>query len=64
MTLTPTDMLAIQSAIDAYENRFPHAPSPTAAEALAWQAGNPWNRLLIWWQVVVTPRGKPVLFPK
>lgn len=38
MALTPTDMLKIQSAIDAYERRYPRRPSPTAAEALAWQA--------------------------
>jgi len=38
MALTPTDMLKIQSAIDAYEKRFPHKSSPTAVEALAWQA--------------------------
>jgi hypothetical protein len=38
MALTPTDMLKIQSAIDAYENKFPRRPSPTAVEALAWQA--------------------------
>jgi hypothetical protein len=31
-------MLKIQSAIDAYEKKFPRKPSPTAAEALAWQA--------------------------
>ena len=38
VSLTPTDMLKIQSAIDAYEKRFPNRRSPTAAEALAWQA--------------------------
>jgi hypothetical protein len=31
-------MLEIQSAIDAYERKFPRKPSPSAAEALAWQA--------------------------
>jgi hypothetical protein len=31
-------MLKIQSAIDAYEKKYPRKPSPTAAEALAWQA--------------------------
>jgi hypothetical protein len=36
-------MLKIQSAIDAYEKKFPRKPSPTAAEALAWQAGK-WKR--------------------
>jgi hypothetical protein len=39
MTLTPTDVFAIQGAIDAYEKRFPRRPSPSAAEALVWQAG-------------------------
>jgi hypothetical protein len=39
MTLTRTDVFAIQAAIDAYENRFPRMPSPSAEEALAWQAG-------------------------
>lgn len=56
MTLTPSDMLAIQSAIDAYESRFPHRPSPSAEEALAWRAGSPSDRLLLWWKVVVAPR--------
>jgi hypothetical protein len=59
MTLSPSDMLAIQSAIDRYERRFPDKPSPTAAEALAWRSGTPWDRLLIWWRVVVMPRMKP-----
>lgn len=39
MTLTRTDVFAIQGAIDDYESRFPRRPSPSAAEALAWQAG-------------------------
>jgi hypothetical protein len=39
MTLTRTDVFAIQAAIDAYENRFPRRPSPSAEEALLWQAG-------------------------
>jgi len=39
MTLTPTDMFSIQAAIEAYEKRFPHRPSPSAEEALSWQAG-------------------------
>jgi hypothetical protein len=39
MTLTRTDVFAIQGAIEAYEKRFPRWPSPSAAEALAWQAG-------------------------
>src|ERR1700677_2637941 len=63
MTLTPSDMLAIQSAIDAYENRFPHRPSPSAEEALAWRAGSPFERLLLWWKVVVAPRITPASLP-
>jgi hypothetical protein len=39
MTLKPTDMLEIQSAIDEYEKRFPRRPEPTAEEALAWRLG-------------------------
>jgi hypothetical protein len=39
MVLTPTDILKIQSAIDRYEKRFPGRPSPSAEDALAWQAG-------------------------
>jgi hypothetical protein len=39
MTLTRTDVFAIQGAIDAYEKRFPRRPSPSATEALVWQAG-------------------------
>jgi hypothetical protein len=46
MTLTPTDMVMIQSAIDRYEKTFPRKPSPSAAEALAWQAGKHGNELL------------------
>ena len=64
MTLSPSDMLAIQSAIDRYERRFPDRPSPTAEEALAWRVGTPWDRLLIWWHVVVMPRIRPAWFPK
>lgn len=64
MTLTPSDMLAIQSAIDAYENRFPHRPSPSAEEALAWRVGSPFVRLLLWWNVVVAPRIRPASLPK
>jgi hypothetical protein len=48
MALTPTDMLKIQSAIDAYERKFPHKPSPTAVEALAWQAARRGRR----WRLV------------
>jgi hypothetical protein len=46
MTLTPSDILEIQSAIDGYEKRFPRKPSPSVAEALAWRLGTrePGNR--------------------
>lgn len=39
MALTATDILKIQSAIDAYEKKFPRRASPSAEEALAWRAG-------------------------
>jgi hypothetical protein len=39
MSMTPRDILEIQSAIDRYEKKFPRKPSPTPAEALAWKAG-------------------------
>jgi hypothetical protein len=39
MTLTPSDILEIQSAIDRYEKKFPRRPSPSVAEALAWRQG-------------------------
>jgi hypothetical protein len=39
MAFTQTDVFAIQGAIEAYEKRFPRRPSPSAAEALVWQAG-------------------------
>jgi hypothetical protein len=39
MTLTPTDILQIQYAIDRYEKKFPRKPPPSAEDALAWQAG-------------------------
>jgi hypothetical protein len=39
MTLKPTDMLEIQSAIDAYERKFPRRPAPSAELALAWRLG-------------------------
>jgi hypothetical protein len=47
MTLTPADMLSIQHAIDLYEKKFPHKPSPSAEVALAWLASRrgrgPWR---------------------
>jgi hypothetical protein len=39
MTLKPTDMLEIQSAIDAYERKFPQRPEPSATMALKWRLG-------------------------
>ena len=39
MSLRPTDMLQIQSAIDDYEKKFPRRPAPTAEQALAWRFG-------------------------
>jgi hypothetical protein len=39
MTLRPTDMLVIQSAIDDYERKYPRRPAPTAEVALAWRVG-------------------------
>jgi hypothetical protein len=39
MTLKPTDMLAIQTAIDEYERKYPRRPVPSAEEALAWRMG-------------------------
>jgi len=41
MTLRPTDMLEIQSAIDEYERKFPGRPAPSAELALAWRLGKP-----------------------
>jgi hypothetical protein len=39
MTLRPTDMLEIQSAIDEYERKFPGRAAPSAEDALAWRLG-------------------------
>lgn len=39
MTLRPTDMLVIQSAIDDYERKYPRRPAPSAEVALAWRLG-------------------------
>ena len=39
MTLRPTDMLEIQSAIDEYERKYPRRPAPSAEVALAWRLG-------------------------
>lgn len=40
MSLTFSDVFAIQAAIDAYEMKFPDRPTPSPEEALAWQAGS------------------------
>ena len=39
MSLKPTDMLEIQSAIDEYERKFPGRAEPSAEVALAWRLG-------------------------
>jgi hypothetical protein len=39
MTLRPTDMLMIQTAIDEYERKFPRRPAPSAEVALSWRLG-------------------------
>ncbi len=39
MTLRPTDMLEIQSAIDEYERKYPRRAAPSAEAALAWRLG-------------------------
>jgi hypothetical protein len=45
MTLKPTDMLEIQSAIDDYERKFPRRAAPSAEVALAWRLGKrEWKR--------------------
>lgn len=54
MTLIPSDMLAIQTAIDAYEKKFPRRPSPSAEKALAWHANKSrgWKRFWVWRRVI------------
>ncbi len=39
MTLRPSDMLRIQTAIDEYERKFPRRPAPSAKTALTWRLG-------------------------
>ena len=46
MSLTFTEVFAIQAAIDAYETKFPDRPSLSPEEALAWQAGGRRRKLL------------------
>jgi hypothetical protein len=53
MTLTPADMLSIQHAIDLYEKKFPHKPSPSAEVALAWLANR--RRRGTWRHAIATP---------
>ena len=54
MTLIPTNMLAIQAAIDGYENKLPRRRSPSAEQAWAWQASRSrgWKRLLFWHRMI------------
>jgi hypothetical protein len=63
MTLRPTDMLQIQSAIDDYERKFPRRPAPSAEVALAWRLGKrEAKRRLASWGVekpVSTQGGEP-----
>ena len=63
MTLRPTDMLEIQSAIDDYERKFPRRPAPSAEVALAWRLGKrEAKRRLASWGVekaVSTKGGEP-----
>jgi hypothetical protein len=47
MTLRPTDMLEIQSAIDEYERKFPRRATPSAEVALAWRLGKREARRLL-----------------
>jgi hypothetical protein len=72
MTLRPTDMLQIQSAIDEYEKKFPRRPPPTAEEALAWRFGTregvppggsepEVRRIRLGWFIVRMPRLRPAL---
>ena len=72
MTLRPTDMLQIQSAIDEYEKKFPRRPAPTAEEALAWRFGTrdggapaasepEVRRIRLGWFIVRMPRLRPAL---
>jgi hypothetical protein len=45
MSLTFSEVFAIQAAIDAYEMKFPGRPTPSPEEALAWQAGGRGRKL-------------------
>src|SRR5258708_37052284 len=45
MSLTFSDVFAIQAAIDAYELKFPDRPTPSPEEALAWQAAGRGRKL-------------------
>lgn len=39
MTLRPSDMLRIQTAIDEYERKYPRRAAPSAKTALTWRLG-------------------------
>ena|ERR1700761_973932 len=39
MTLKPSDMLMIQTAIDDYQRKYPRKPAPSAKTALHWRLG-------------------------
>ncbi|MGB8535362.1 MAG: hypothetical protein WCD57_03035 [Acidobacteriaceae bacterium] len=45
MSLTFSDVFAIQAAIDAYEMKFPDRPTPSPEDALAWRAGGRGRKL-------------------
>lgn len=45
MSLTFSDVFAIQAAIDDYEMKFPDRPTPSPEEALAWQANGRGRKL-------------------
>ena len=62
MTLKPTDMLEIQSAIDAYERKFPQRPEPSATAALKWRLGKrEWTKRLAQNPELAFEEKKPVL---
>jgi hypothetical protein len=44
MPLRPVDIFVIQRAIEDYERKYPHRPTPTAEEALAWRLGGQGRR--------------------
>jgi hypothetical protein len=62
MGFTFTDVFAIQTAMDAYENKFPGRPAPSPEEALAWRAGSRGRKPL--WGVVLHDAIQDVLLRK